>query len=321
MGDKAERLVNLTVALLETRRPLTFAEIRRRTGFYAQRDHESGRRMFERDKDDLRRLGVPVVVSDVAFGEELGYRIDRRDYELPDIDLTAEEVTALAIAVHLTGGEGVKLALTKLLARAPDPMPSVPPPPVRVEVAADAVDAVAAAVVTRTALGFRYRAADGTLTDREVDPYAVVQRRGSWYLVARDHGRDALRAFRLDRIQGAPRPFGEAASFTTPPDLDVAAAVSGPELAAVEVELAVDASARWAVESRGGTDTGHKLGDRAVLRVPGIDPARDRAWLLGLAPGATVVAPNEVVEEVNEGLRSVLAAHGAAGVDGREVPS
>lgn len=310
VGDKAERLVNLTVALLETRRPLTFAEIRRRTGFYTQRDHESGRRMFERDKDDLRRLGVPVVVTDVAFGEELGYRIDRRDYELPDIDLTAEEVTALAIAVHLTGGEGVKLALTKLLARAPDPVPAGAPPPVRVEVAADAVDAVAAAVVTRTALRFRYRAADGTVTDREVDPYAVVQRRGSWYLAARDHDRDALRAFRLDRIQGAPRPFGDPGAFETPEDLDVAAAVSGPELAAVEVELAVDAATRWAVESRGGSATGRMEGGRAVLRVPGIDPARDRAWLLGLAPGAEVLGPQEVVDEVTRGLREVLAAHG-----------
>jgi proteasome accessory factor B len=221
LGDKTERLVNLTVALLETRRPLTFAEIKRRTGFYGQRDHESARRMFERDKDDLRRLGVPIVVSDVAFGEEQGYRVDRREYELPDVDLSAEEVTALAIAVHLTGGEGVRLALTKLLARAPDPLPGDDPPPFRVQVAADAVDAVAAAAVTRTALTFRYRAADGSVTDRHVDPYAVVQRRGSWYLVANDHARGALRAFRLDRIQGTPRATGEPGAFETPDDLDV----------------------------------------------------------------------------------------------------
>lgn len=311
MADKAERLVNLTVALLETRRPLTFTEIRQRTGYYAQRDHESGRRMFERDKDDLRRLGVPVVVTDVAFGEELGYRVDRREYELPDVDLTTEEVTALAIAVHLTGGEGVRLALTKLLARAPDPVPAADAPPVRIEVAADAVDAVAAAVVTRTVLRFRYRAADGTVSDRTVDPYAVVQRRGSWYLVARDHDRAALRAFRLDRFQGAPRATGDPAAFTTPDDLDVAAAVSGPELAAVEVELAVDPATRWAVESRGGVDTGERRGDQSIYRVAGIDPSRDLAWLLGLAPGATVLGPGSVVNQVAEGLDAVLTAHGA----------
>ncbi len=314
MGDKAERLVNLTVALLETRRPLTFAEIKRRTGYYSQRDQESGRRMFERDKDDLRRLGVPVIVSEVAFGDDHGYRVERRDYELPDIDLTAEEVTALAVAVHLTGGEGVRLALTKLLARAPDPAPQEVAPPVRVQVAAEAVDAVAAAVVTRSVLRFGYRTADGSLSRRTVDPYAVVQRRGSWYLVARDHDRQALRAFRLDRFQDAPETIGEGGAFSIPDDLEVSAAVSGPEVAAVEVEVAVDPATRWAVESRGGVDTGRRHGGRPILRVGGIDPQRDRAWLLGLAPGGTVVAPPEVAERIRDGLSAVLAAHAAGEV-------
>lgn len=311
MSEKAERLVNLTVALLETRRPLTFAEIKRRTGFYSQRDHGSGRRMFERDKDDLRRLGVPIVVEDVAFGEDLGYRIERREYELPDIDLDPEEVTALAVAVHLTGGEGTRLALTKLLARAPDPGPLEDPPPLTVHIAADAVDAVAAAVVTRTSLAFRYRTADGRVGDRQVDPYAVVQRKGSWYLVARDHGRDALRAFRLDRILDRPRPVGEPGAFTTPDGLDVVAAVSGPEVAGVEVELAVDPATRWAVESRGGVATGQLVDDRPVLRVSGLDVRRDLPWLRGLAPGASVVSPPEVAELVAQGIQEVLAAHGA----------
>jgi len=312
VSEKAERLVNLTVALLETRRPLTFTELKRRTGFYSQRDHESGRRMFERDKDDLRRLGVPIVVEDVAFGEDLGYRIERRAYELPDIDLDPEEVTALAIAVHLTGGEGTRLALTKLLARAPDPGPVADTPALTVRIAADAVDAVAAAVVTRTSLAFRYRTADGRTSDRQVDPYAVVQRRGSWYLVAHDHDRDALRAFRLDRIQGDPTAIGEPGAFETPAGLDVAAAVSGPEVAGVEVELAVDAATRWAVESRGGVATGRQIGDRPVLRVTGLDLRRDLPWLLGLAPGATVVTPTTVADDVAQGIRGVLAAHDAA---------
>ncbi len=311
MSEKAERLVNLTVALLETRRPLTFTDIKRRTGFYGQRDHESGRRMFERDKDDLRRLGVPVVVEDLAFGEDQGYRVVRRDYEFPDIDLTPEEVTALAVAVHLTGGEGTRLALTKLLARAPDPAPLENAPPVQVRIAADAVDAVASAVVTRTALRFTYRTADGRLGERRVDPYAVVQRRGSWYLVAHDHERAALRAFRLDRIQGRPRTVGEPDAFRTPADLDVASAVSGPEVAGIEVDLAVDPTARWAVESRGGSWTGQQVDGRPVLRVAGLDEDRDLAWLLGLAPGVRVLAPARVADKVAAGLRAVLEVHDA----------
>jgi proteasome accessory factor B len=119
---KVERLVNLTVALLEARRPMTFAEIRRRTRFYEQDDAESARRMFERDKDELRRLGVPIEVRELAFGDELGYLVDRGAYEVEDLDLTPEEVAALAMAVQLTGSEGEHLALTKLVARAPDPV-------------------------------------------------------------------------------------------------------------------------------------------------------------------------------------------------------
>ena len=311
MTQKTERLVNLTVALLEARRPMTFAELKQRTGFYQQSDTESGRRMFERDKDDLRRLGVPVEVVDVAFGEELGYRVDRRAYELPDVDLTAEEVAALALAVHLTGGESDRLALTKLVARAPDPTPVEDQPAVRVAIVADPVDAVADAVVTRTVLAFTYRAADGTVSERIVDPYAIVQRRGSWYLVAQDHDRQAIRAFRLDRMQGRPTATGPPQAFDPPVDLDLASAVSGPEVATIDVELAVDGTARWAVESRGGLETGASHDGRAVMRVPGIDATRDHPWLLGLWPGAKVIAPDAVARSVADGLQAVIAAHQA----------
>lgn len=309
MTPKTERLVNLTVALLEARRPMTFAELKQRTGFYDQADAGSARRMFERDKDDLRRLGVPVEVVDVAFGEDLGYRVDRRVYELPDVALTSEEVAALALAVHLTGGESDRLALTKLVARAPDPIPLQDQPAVRVELAADPVDAVADAVVSRTSLAFSYRAADGSVSQRTVDPYAIVQRRGSWYLVAQDHDRQAVRAFRLDRMQGRPTTIGAAAAFEPPQDLDLTAAVSGPEVATIDVDLAVDGTARWAVESRGGVETGTFHDGRPVLRVPGIDAGRDRPWLLGLWPGAKVLAPDDVARSVADGLEAVIAAH------------
>jgi hypothetical protein len=78
VSAKVERLVNLTIALLETRKPLTFAELRARTGYYGQADPESARRMFERDKDDLRRLGVPIETRPVPLAAEDGYLVDRR---------------------------------------------------------------------------------------------------------------------------------------------------------------------------------------------------------------------------------------------------
>jgi proteasome accessory factor B len=310
-APKVERLVNLTVALLEARRPMTFAEIRRRTRFYEQDDAESARRMFERDKDELRRLGVPIEVRELAFGDELGYVVDRRAYEVDDLDLTPEEVAALAMAVQLTGAEGEHLALSKLVARAPDPADLHARPTTRIALQPDPVDDVAEAVLARQTVRFPYRTAAGQQAERTVDPYAVVQRRASWYLVGRDHDRDALRAFRLDRVGGRPRSVGDPGGFQPPADVDVAAAVSGPESVTIDVELAVAPDARWAVDLRGGVDTGRTHDGMPVLRVHGLDALRDRSWVLGLGPDVVVLSPDELRAEVVAGLRR-LAGEGAA---------
>jgi proteasome accessory factor B len=309
---KVERLVNLTVALLEARRPMTFAELKQRTHFYDHADPESGRRMFERDKDDLRRLGVPVEVRDLTFGEDVGYVVDRGDYELPDVDLTAEEVAALALAIQATGSAGTHLPLAKLAARAPDPA-EVAAVPTRVTVEPDPVDALAEAVVQRTPLSFTYRTAGGATARRTVDPYAVVQRRSAWYLVAHDHDRAAQRAFRLDRIVDRPRTVGEPGAFPPPEDLDVAAAVAGPDAEPVVVELAVDPDARWAVEVRGATDTGRSHEGRPVLRLEALDPQRDLSWLLGFGADVEVLSPVELRRAVVAALDDVTATIGGSG--------
>jgi proteasome accessory factor B len=307
MTVKVERLVNLTVAFLEARKPMTFAEIRGRTRFYDQDDAESARRMFERDKDDLRRLGVPVEVREIPFSEEVGYVVDRRAYELPDVDLSAEEVAALALAVQTTGGGGAHLPLAKLAARAPDPAAISADVPTRVTVEPDPVDELAEAVVQRTPLSFTYRTASGEMARRTVDPYAVVQRRSAWYLVAHDHDRGARRAFRLDRIVDRPRTVGEPGAFDQPGELDVAAAVSGPDAEPVVVELAVAPEARWAVEVRGATDTGREKDGRPVLRLEALDPQRDLSWLLGFGPDVEVLAPAELRGDVVDAFTRVAS--------------
>jgi proteasome accessory factor B len=310
VAEKVERLVNLTIALLEARRPLTLADIKHKTGYYGQADRESARRMFERDKDDLRRLGIPLETQEVAFGDEVGYRVPRRAYELPDVQLTAEEVAALALAVRLTGAEGTPLALAKLAARAPDPAPLATRPTTRVDLVPDPVDPVAEAVIDRATVRFTYRTADGSVGERTVDPYAVVRRRAAWYLVGRDHDRDAVRAFRLDRMTDRPRTVGQPGGYTVPDDLDVAAAVSGPEVSGVTVELAVAPQARWAVEARGGRDTGRVHDGWPVLELPGLHPWRERSWVLGLGADVLVLEPAELRDAVVDGLRRI--AHGGA---------
>ena len=308
LTPKVERLVNLTVALLEARRPMSFSEIRRRTRFYGQDDAESARRMFERDKDDLRRTGIPVEVREIPFEDDVGYIVDRTSYELPDVALTPDEVAALALALKVSGGGAERLALAKLAARAPDPADLQAPAATRVSLDTDAVDELAEAVVGRIPLRFDYRTANGQTGTRHVDPYAVVQRRSAWYLVAHDHDRDAQRAFRLDRIVGPARPAGDEGSFEVPDTLDVARAVAGPDAERVIAELAVDPDVRWSVELRGAQDTGRTHRGWPVLRLEALDPIRDRSWLLGFGPDIEVLTPAELRAQLVTSLDRVLVA-------------
>src|SRR6266542_3241433 len=101
-----ERLINLVALLLEARRPLTFEQIRSLMPAYQQGDLAAAKRMFERDKDTLREVGIPV---------EQGYRISKDEYYLPEVSFTPDEVWALFVAAHAPGeGGDAELAFQKL---------------------------------------------------------------------------------------------------------------------------------------------------------------------------------------------------------------
>lgn len=309
MGMPAvERLVNLTVALLETRRPLTFDELRRRTGYYPQPDAASARRMFERDKDTLRALGIPIETRQDFGMDDAGYLIDRARYELRDVDLDAEEVAALALAVDMLGADVGALPLAKVAARAPDPAP-LTAPPARVGLRVTDIDAFAPAIVDRRTVRFSYRTADGRTGERTVDPYGVVRRRRAWYLVGRDHDRDGARGFRADRMIGEVEPVGPPGAFDVPAGLDLGAVVSGPDVVPVDVTLAVRPEGTWEVAARGGTDAGEGTDGGRRMRLADVDPVRDRAWLLGVAPDATVVEPEDLRATLRGALARVVEVH------------
>ena len=98
---KTERLLNLVLVLLYTRRPMSKAQIRRLVPQYGQSaSTEAFERMFERDKDELRELGIPLVTQDIdpLHEDEPGYRIDQREYALPDIAFEPDELAVLGLA-------------------------------------------------------------------------------------------------------------------------------------------------------------------------------------------------------------------------------
>lgn len=291
MSAKTERLVNLTVALLTSRRPLTFAELRRRMGEWQDGSQESMRRKFERDKDELRRLGVPIETTE-DFDGEAAYRIDRQAYALPEVELSVQQMTVLAVAFQLVEGGAEQLTFSRLAALAPDPDEVSAPTGVTVRpTPLDPVQPLAAAIVDGRVVRFTHRKPTGDETEREVEPRALMARRGTWYLRGHDRTRGDARVFRTDRIVGEVTTTGE--TFEPPADGDDAEQLAAlfelpPD---IDVRLMVRHGDEWEVEQR--RDRWFRATSRA----------------LGAAPDMVIVDPASAHTEVERGLRAVLAAH------------
>ena len=214
-AKRAERLVNLVIALLSTRQFVTAAKIRATVPGYdaddrSEKADEAFKRMFERDKAELREMGVPLETGRTSvFDTEDGYRIARADYELPEIRLTGEEAAAVGLALRLW--ESAQLAgaahsaLVKLKAAGVDVDSSrtIPLQP-RLDAGEPAFEPCYAAARDRRQLEFGYQRPDEDVpARRRVQPWGVVAWHGRWYLVGLDLDRGAERVFRLSRVVGA----------------------------------------------------------------------------------------------------------------------
>lgn len=234
-SHRTERLLNLVICLLATRRWLTKEQIRRAVPQYADCEStEAFDRMFERDKEDLRELGIPLVTgSDSAwFEDDTGYRIDRETYALPDVELTAPEMSVLGLAsrvwqqASLAGPAARAMVKLRALGVETDEDSLVGLEP-RVRTAEPAFAPLYAATRDRAPVAFRYRKPDGEVAERHVEPWAVTSRSRWWYLVGRDRDRGAERVFRLSRVEGGIRRIGPPDSYQVPADLDPLAATTG----------------------------------------------------------------------------------------------
>jgi len=232
---KTERLLSLVVCLLSTRRYLTAEQIRRAVAGYPEQP-EAFKRMFERDKEELRELGVPLETGSLSplDGEDIGYRVQQQAYELPELRLEADEAAVLGLAArvwqHAELAGAAAGALLKLRAAGIDPddgdagagagaRQGIEP---RVHTTEPAFGPLWEAVRDRRPVTFAYRAAGRSEPQlRELEPWGVVNRHGRWYVAGRDRGRDAVRVFRLGRIEGDVRFSGPPGTVTVPAGTDV----------------------------------------------------------------------------------------------------
>jgi proteasome accessory factor B len=228
---KTERLLSLVVCLLSARRYLTAAQIRDAVPGYPE-SFDAFKRMFERDKDELRELGIPLETgTNPGSDEEPAYRISRQAYELPEIRLEPDEAAVLGLAARvwrraeLAGAaEGALLKLRAAGIEAEDmTQPGIEP---RLQTGEAAFGPLWQAVRDRRPVTFGYVAAGrSTPQQRQLEPWGVVNRRGRWYVVGLDRDRGEQRVFRLSRISGLVSFTGPAGSVTVPPGTDVRAAV------------------------------------------------------------------------------------------------
>jgi proteasome accessory factor B len=316
---RAERLVNLVIALLGTRQYVTAARIRATVPGYepddgSARADEAFKRMFERDKAELREMGVPLETGRTSvFDTEDGYRIARADYELPEITLTGDEAAAVGLALRLwesaqlSGAAHSALVKLKAAGVEVDPARGLPLQP-RLDSDEPAFEPCYTAARDRRRLEFDYRRPDEhTPARRHVEPWGVVAWHGRWYLVGFDLDRKERRSFRLSRVTGAPRPVGPHGAFEPPDDVDLAAMVAGQfggeeQLVLVRARPGTAIGLRRHATSRGPAEDGDDL-----LEVRTTEPMRLADQLAAYGPDVVVEAPTEVRNAVLERLGRLAA--------------
>lgn len=308
--NKAERLLDLVMLLLSTARPLTAGEVRERIPGYGRQRDDTFHRMFERDKAELRDLGLPLEQHEVLG--ETGYRIRARDALLEDPGLTPDEQAALALAAQVWDGAGVDddatRAVLKLAAASGHWSPAaagwaLP----RVSMSAEAA-ALLDAIARRKRVRFRYRSAGGEERPRTVEPHGLSHRRGAWYLTGRDVDAAGVRSFKLARVAGEIRVApGDRADFEPPPPGEI----GGPRAPwegedAEEARIAFSPEAAWSVERRAGVRRmAQRAGGWVEMAVPFSDLESFASWVSGFADHAVALAPPALRDAVVARLRAL----------------
>lgn len=314
---KTERLLNLVIALLSTRRPLTKAQLRAAVPAYQHTATlEAFHRMFERDKDELRELGIPLVTrEDPVSPEDAGYLIDRREYALPAIEVRPQELAALALAgrawTHASLAGPATAALAKLAATGVEldsaSLVAVEP---RVRTTEPAFDDVKRAVVQRREIRFAYRKADGSTAMRHLRPWGLTQASGRWYVTGHDVDRGAERVFRLSRIDGPVTALGGPAAYEIPPGHHPRVVARAAESAVVDqppailrVRVGAGNTLRRRARTVGEVDDAWSLID-----IDYADTAALAQEVAGFGPDVVVEAPVQLRDAV---VRLLVGAHEA----------
>ncbi|THG33402.1 helix-turn-helix transcriptional regulator [Naasia lichenicola] len=325
-----ERLFSLVLALVATEHGLTKAEILSNVQGYRQRyevrgDNASLERQFERDKDDIRELGVPLETiespQDAGNNQNLRYRIPKGAYDLPsEVSFTPEEVTLLNLAGEVwregslsSESHRALLKLASLGIAVDDPTIGYAP---RVRVREPAFGPLTSAIERQLVVKFPYfKPGERTALLRTVAPLALVQHQGRWHLSSIDRDRDEPRTFLLSRIVGPVTTTRTV--FERPAGVDSAAAALAEldrvlqlNTVVIAVEPGSDAESRFvprAIASTAAAD-----GELPTHTLNYSDQVLMADELASYGPEVRVIRPVAMRDQVIARLRAVAEAHSAA---------
>lgn len=317
-ATKTERLLNLVICLLSTRQPLSKQAIRRAVPQYGDAaSDESFDRMFERDKDELRDIGIPLRTEplDAYFDDEPGYRIDQREYALPEIAFEADELAVLGLAARTwqqasLGGPAAQ-AMRKLQAQDVDrhvgPVVALEP---RVRTTEAAFEPIKDAALQRRAVTFSYRKGSGAQVGaRRLQPWAVASWHGRWYVTGYDLDREAPRVFRLSRVSGKVKAQGKPQAYDIPEGHDALSMIatsdggSSTDTATLRVRAAAGNTLRRRATAAESLDD-----DWDQLTVEHSDLPALVTEVCGFGPSVVALDPPDLVDGVRRRLAALAEA-------------
>ena len=312
MSRKIERLVNLTIALLATKRFLTKSEIFRTVEGYEGSD-ETKERMFERDKDDLRALGIEIDVGsfDPVFLDEAGYRIDQASYQMDLGILSPKEVSLLSLAAQSWQGAALDQPAHKILIKLrsigiPVDELDLPAMSSRLANSSDDIATICSAISEKSSIVFNYRSFDFQSQIRTVIPFALATHEGFWYVACFDQRVEDVRIFRLDRITGHVIKGSTNKLFQPPANFDFRNALTQSQSNTVAV---FDVRKAKGHLLRNLAVSVKDLGEWDQLEIPIVSLENLRSLALWHGEDVIVKSPNQLIEMIVDSLKKIMVAH------------
>ena len=325
MRDKDERLFNLHIMLLNAKKPVSARQIQQTIKGYDTENFESFKRMFERDKEALREIGIPIAIEviDDTDNEE-GYIIPKDRYYLPQLDLSKEEIASLWLAAGLLQvmDQGPLFAGLMKLSGQQDADQSQGSERLAADLGLGVpnLPRLFEATNERRRILFKHQSGQETKL-RKVRPYRLVNRHGFWYVAGLDEDSATTKTFRVDRIVGEVRFVDVGKSgpdYEIPADFDADAPLATPPFAQGErgftarVRFA-STTAWWAARANPWLRMEVADDGSAEVDVQVTDPESFVSWLLSFGADAEVLSPEELRHQARQVLEALCKGAGDHG--------